>query len=119
MPPATQGSVNGRTAGLRRGSWCGLLRCCGGAWERNAKVDDGAMKAPSGLVSLGLQEGESQVDAFDLAAPSFRFGLSAAIDEVRFEFVESADHFRADLEHRAADVPLTELVWAPSQVNSL
>ncbi|WP_185148977.1 hypothetical protein [Streptomyces sp. Ag109_O5-1] len=78
----------------------------------DAEVDDGPTEAPPGFVSLGSQEGEGQVDAFDLAAPAFGFGTGPVVDEDRFEVVESADHLRADLEHGAADAPLTELVWA-------
>ncbi|MGW3848992.1 hypothetical protein [Streptomyces fagopyri] len=60
-------------------------------WERDTEIDDGPMKASPGFVSLGSQEGEGQVDAFGLAAPAFGFGPSTAVDEVRFEVVESAD----------------------------
>ena len=52
---------------------------------------------------LVLKESEGEVDAFELAEPSFCLGEFASGDEVGVDFLEPADHAGVNLEQGAAD----------------
>ncbi|MEV0492211.1 hypothetical protein [Streptomyces atratus] len=54
----------------------------------DAQVDGWAPCPALGLFTLGTEEGEREVDAFDLAAPVLFFGSPQAGHEVGFEFFE-------------------------------
>ncbi|MGW2137705.1 hypothetical protein ACWCW2_17060 [Streptomyces sp. NPDC001773] len=84
----------------------------------DAEVQSWSLGSALGLVALGTEEGEGEVDAFDLTDPTLGFGLCAALQKVGFQLGESGEHLGVDVEHWAADVPLAELVWAPFEVNS-
>jgi hypothetical protein len=42
--------------------------------------------------------------------PAFVLCAGAAVGQVGFEFVEPGEHLGVDVQHRAADVPLTEMI---------
>lgn len=71
---------SGRTAVLHgTTSWgrsFGLLRtvACG-----DAEVDSWALGSALGLVALGAEEGEGEVDTFNLTDPALGFGLCPAV----------------------------------------
>jgi hypothetical protein len=58
---------------------------------------------PLPLSAFAAQEGEGEVDAFDLALPVLVNGSSLAGEEILFDLVEAGQHLGVDAEHRAAD----------------
>ncbi|MFB4285574.1 hypothetical protein ACBJ59_60680 [Nonomuraea sp. MTCD27] len=65
----------------------------------HAEVDRGKS---AGLVSLLAKEGESEVDAFDLTEPALGFGSGSASHKVDFNFIESGQHRRVNIDHWAS-----------------
>ncbi|WP_157857108.1 DUF4158 domain-containing protein [Streptomyces sp. PRh5] len=61
-----------------------------------------------GVVALGAEELEGEVEPFDLTGPALGLGAGSAGDEVGFEVVESADHLRADVEHGTPDASVPD-----------
>ncbi|KUN85720.1 hypothetical protein [Streptomyces griseoruber] len=77
-----------------------LLRTAGCG---DAKIDKWSLGSTLRLVALGAEEGEREVDAFDLTKPVLVLGAPEAGKKVGFEFFESVEHLRVDVEHRTAD----------------
>jgi hypothetical protein len=59
-----------------------------------------------GVVALGVEELQGEVEPFDLTGPALGLGAGSSGDEVSFEIVEPTDHLRADLEHGTPDPAL-------------
>lgn len=76
-------------------------------WD--AQVDDGPTGAAAGFISLAAQEGESEVDTFDLTDPTFGFSVLPPVEEVLLKLVQAGQHLRVDIQHRAADAGFSEL----------
>lgn len=85
-------SVGGRSFGLLRTAARG-----------DAEVDSRSLGSALGLVALGAEEGEGEIDAFDLTDPALGFGACSAVEEIGFELREAVQHLGVDVEHRAAD----------------
>ncbi|WP_435286432.1 hypothetical protein [Streptomyces bacillaris] len=69
----------------------------------NPEVDCGALGAAVGVLALGAQELEGEVEPFDLSAPGFGLRAYATTDEIGFEVVKPTEHLRAHLEHGASN----------------
>lgn len=55
------------------------------------------------LSSFAVQEGQSEVESFDLTSPSFSDRALATSKQAGFQFVEAGQHRRVDAEHGTAD----------------
>jgi hypothetical protein len=65
---------------------------------------------PAGLLPLVGQEPQRKVDDFDLAEPSFCFCSCSPGVEILLQFGEPGKHLRVDVQQRAADAGLTEMI---------
>jgi hypothetical protein len=64
------------------------------------------------LPRVALQEGEGELDTFDLPEPALGFCAGPTGEQVGLDLIEAAHHLGVDAEHRASDGPSTELTKA-------
>lgn len=62
------------------------------------------MRAALGLVPPAAEEGEGEVDAFDLTDPAFGFRAGPAVEQVGFQFREAGQHLERQLQDRCEPV---------------
>jgi hypothetical protein len=75
--------------------FCGCLSVnVWGAW---------ACPGRSGIGSLAAQEGQREVEPFDLAAPAFLDGSTASREQILLQLIKAGKHLRIDRQHGAAD----------------
>ncbi|MFE4382910.1 hypothetical protein [Streptomyces cyaneofuscatus] len=55
------------------------------------------------LISFRAEEGEGEIDAFDLTDPALGFRAVATIEQVGFQLREAGQHLRIDVQHWTAD----------------
>jgi hypothetical protein len=67
---------------------------------------------PFGCGLLLGEQPQGQVDALDLTGPAFVLGAVAPVTQIPFQFDQTRQHLRIDVQHRASDAPLTELTTA-------
>lgn len=84
-------------------AWAGSFRLLRTAACRYAEVDGGSACHALGLVALGAEEGEGEVQPFDLTGSALPLGPAPAGEEVLLEFVEGGQHLGVDRQRRAAD----------------
>ncbi|MET4648230.1 hypothetical protein ABID95_008000 [Streptomyces atratus] len=82
-------------------------------WD--AEVDGRPLVSALRFVALGTEEGEGEVDAFDLTGPALSFGACSAVEEVGLQLRETGQHLGVDMQHRASDAGV--LVLAGSAGN--
>jgi hypothetical protein len=78
------------------------------SWRRTSAREAEADRTVQ-LLLLAAQERKGQVDPFDLAEPALVLSAPPAEIQVSFAVVESDNHLRVDLKHRAADTGFPEL----------
>lgn len=77
-----------------------------GTWaarRRDAQADWSRPGGPAGLAALAAQEGQGEVEPFDLTAPSFVGGALAPREQVGFHLVEPGQHGGRELDGRHWD----------------
>lgn len=67
------------------------------------KTEVGRAETTMHVVAFGEEAGECEVDSFDFALPAFGFGAFTSLDQVGFDLGQAWDHFRVDVQHRAAN----------------
>ncbi|GGW35382.1 hypothetical protein GCM10010340_11290 [Streptomyces griseoloalbus] len=65
------------------------------------------------LLALAPQEGEGEVESFDLTLPSLGGRPLTSGEEILLQFIEPRDHLRVDRKHRAADAGVFVLAGSP------
>jgi hypothetical protein len=75
-----------------------------------------AAERPAGLISLLAQELQGEIEPVYFAEPPLLLSARPAIEQVGLELVETGQHLRVDLQHRAPDAGV--LVRARSAVGA-
>ncbi|MGQ4354881.1 hypothetical protein [Streptomyces drozdowiczii] len=68
------------------------------------------------FLTFGAEEGEGEVDAFNLTDPAFGLGPRSSGKQVLFQLDQAGKHLGVDVEHRAADASFSELRFEAGQL---
>ncbi|WP_189111645.1 hypothetical protein [Streptomyces camponoticapitis] len=79
----------------------------------DAEVNRGSLGSALGFLAFGAEEGEGEVNAFDLTDPAFGLSPRSSAEQVLFQLDEAGQHLGVDVEHRAADASVFVLAGCP------